>query len=43
MISEKVYVVGIDGNFTRKAIAAPALPEQKKRGRQEKNIELATL
>ena len=36
MLSEKVYVVGVDGNLTREAIAAPALPAQKKKGRPKK-------
>ena len=43
MLSERMYVVGVDGKLTREAIAAPALPAQKKRGRPKKNIELATL
>ena len=43
MLSERMYVVGVDGNLSREAIAAPALPGQKKKGRQEKNIETATL
>jgi len=36
MLSERMYVVGVNGNLTHEAIDAPALPAQKKKGRPKK-------
>ena len=36
MLSERMYVVGVDGKLTREAIAAPSLTAQKKRARPKK-------